>query len=108
MEAPLWNSQITVRFDSNQPGTRWVPNSEIAKQAQPALILDCLSLCCTEALFHLEGVEQCSERDASTCHMSVSAQRVYGEPGTLYARCGGVFGVAAFADRCMDRWMADH
>ena len=39
--------------------------------------------------------------------MSVSAQRVYGEPGTLYARCGGVFGVAAFADRCMDRWMAD-
>ena len=33
--------------------------------------------------------------------------RVYGEPGTLYARCGGVFGVSAFADRCMDRWMAD-
>ena len=36
-----------------------------------------------------------------------SAHRVYGEPGTLYARCGGVFGVAAFADRCMDKWMAD-
>merc|ERR1719473_541282 len=28
-------------------------------------------------------------------------------PKTLYARCGGVFGVAAFVDRCMDAWMAD-
>ena len=37
-----------------------------------------------------------------------SAKRVYGEPGTLYARCGGVFGVAAFVDRCMDLWMADN
>ena len=37
----------------------------------------------------------------------MSAHRLYGEPGTLYARCGGVFGVAAFADRCMDKWMAD-
>jgi len=26
---------------------------------------------------------------------------------SLYARCGGIFGVAAFADRCMDAWMAD-
>ena len=26
---------------------------------------------------------------------------------TLYARCGGIFGVAAFVDRCMDAWMAD-
>eukprot|EP00441_Pelagodinium_beii_P045185 CAMPEP_0197625498 /NCGR_PEP_ID=MMETSP1338-20131121/4848_1 /TAXON_ID=43686 ORGANISM="Pelagodinium beii, Strain RCC1491" /NCGR_SAMPLE_ID=MMETSP1338 /ASSEMBLY_ACC=CAM_ASM_000754 /LENGTH=882 /DNA_ID=CAMNT_0043195925 /DNA_START=65 /DNA_END=2713 /DNA_ORIENTATION=+ len=34
--------------------------------------------------------------------------RLYGEPGTLYARCGGIFGVAAFADRCMDMWMADN
>ena len=34
------------------------------------------------------------------------ARRVYGEPGTLYARCGGVFGVSAFVDRCMDKWMA--
>lgn len=33
--------------------------------------------------------------------------RVYGHPGTVYSKCGGVFGVAAFADRCMDKWMAD-
>merc|ERR1719436_1492827 len=33
--------------------------------------------------------------------------RVYGSLGTLYAKCGGVFGVAAFVDRCMDKWMAD-
>ena len=26
---------------------------------------------------------------------------------SLYERCGGVFGVAAFVDRCMDAWMAD-
>ena len=32
---------------------------------------------------------------------------VYGEPGTLYAKCGGIFGVAGFCDRCMDSWMAD-
>ena len=35
------------------------------------------------------------------------ARRVYGEPGTLYSRCGGVFGIASFVDRCMDLWMAD-
>ena len=39
--------------------------------------------------------------------MSLVARRVYGEPGTLYSRCGGVFGISAFVDRCMDRWMAD-
>jgi hypothetical protein len=33
--------------------------------------------------------------------------RAYGFPGSLYERCGGVFGVAAFVDRCMDAWMAD-
>merc|ERR1719460_1957937 len=33
--------------------------------------------------------------------------RAYGDLGTLYARCGGIFGVAAFVDRCMDGWMAD-
>ena len=38
--------------------------------------------------------------------MSLIARRVYGEPGTLYARCGGVFGISAFVDRCMDKWMA--
>ena len=36
-----------------------------------------------------------------------NAIRIYGEPGTLYARCGGVFGIASFVDRCMDLWMAD-
>lgn len=36
-----------------------------------------------------------------------NAHRVFGEPGTLYARCGGVFGIASFADRCMDKWMGD-
>lgn len=36
-----------------------------------------------------------------------TARLVYGEPGTLYSRCGGVFGISAFVDRCMDRWMAD-
>ena len=36
------------------------------------------------------------------------ALRIYGEPGTLYARCGGVFGVSSFVDRCMDAWMADN
>jgi len=34
-------------------------------------------------------------------------ERIYGEPGTLYARCGGIFGVSAFVDRCMDSWMAN-
>merc|ERR1712110_430862 len=33
--------------------------------------------------------------------------RVHGEQGTLYARCGGIFGVSAFVDRCMDSWMAN-
>jgi len=33
--------------------------------------------------------------------------RVHGNPGTMYAKCGGVFGVASFVDRCMDKWMAD-
>ena len=33
--------------------------------------------------------------------------RAYGLAGSLYARCGGIFGVAAFVDRCMDAWMAD-
>ena len=33
-------------------------------------------------------------------------ERVYGTLGTLYQRCGGVFGVSAFCDRCMDKWMA--
>ena len=35
------------------------------------------------------------------------AERIYGTPGTLYQRCGGVFGVSGFVDRLMDRWMAD-
>ena len=39
--------------------------------------------------------------------MATIANRVYGEPGSLYARCGGVFGISAFVDRCMDLWMAD-
>ena len=33
--------------------------------------------------------------------------RIYGNLGTLYSQCGGVFGVAAFVDRCMDKWMSD-
>ena len=33
--------------------------------------------------------------------------RAYGLAGSLYARCGGIFGVAGFVDRCMDAWMAD-
>lgn len=36
-----------------------------------------------------------------------NSKRIHGEPGTLYARCGGIFGVSSFVDRCMDRWMAD-
>eukprot|EP00933_Yihiella_yeosuensis_P067086 TRINITY_DN716_c0_g1_i1.p1 TRINITY_DN716_c0_g1~~TRINITY_DN716_c0_g1_i1.p1 ORF type:complete len:961 (+),score=185.41 TRINITY_DN716_c0_g1_i1:56-2884(+) len=39
--------------------------------------------------------------------MAMSTKRVYGELGTLYAKCGGVFGVSAFVDKCMDKWMAD-
>ena len=39
--------------------------------------------------------------------MSDLAIRMHGEPGTLYQRCGGVFGVSCFVDRLMDRWMAD-
>jgi hemoglobin len=39
--------------------------------------------------------------------MSAERKRVYGELGTVYAKCGGIFGVSAFADRCMDKWMAD-
>jgi len=37
----------------------------------------------------------------------MDSEHVYGSPGTLYARCGGIFGVSAFVDRCMDKWMAD-
>jgi hemoglobin len=37
----------------------------------------------------------------------MDAQHIYGSPGTLYSRCGGVFGVSAFVDRCMDMWMQD-
>ena len=33
--------------------------------------------------------------------------RAEGTPNYLYARCGGIFGVAGFVDRCMDAWMAD-
>lgn len=36
-----------------------------------------------------------------------SHARVHGEPGSLYARCGGIFGIATFVDLCMDLWMAD-
>jgi hemoglobin len=36
----------------------------------------------------------------------MDSQLIYGSPGTLYARCGGVFGVSSFVDRCMDVWMA--
>ena len=39
--------------------------------------------------------------------MASIARSVYGEPGSVYARRGGVFGISAFVDRCMDRWMAD-
>lgn len=39
--------------------------------------------------------------------MENQRKRIYGDLGTLYARCGGIFGISAFADRCMDRWMAD-
>merc|ERR1711972_34014 len=38
---------------------------------------------------------------------SAEKARVYGERGTLYSRCGGIFGVSAFVDRCMDSWMAN-
>ena len=30
-----------------------------------------------------------------------------GQPKSLYARCGGIFGIAGFVDHCMDAWMAD-
>ena len=50
--------------------------------------------------------------------LEVDKERAYGEPKegvagaigqakSLYHRCGGIFGVAAFVDRCMDAWMAD-
>ena len=35
------------------------------------------------------------------------AARCYGLAGSLYARCGGIFGVASFVDACMDAWMAE-
>ena len=40
--------------------------------------------------------------------MTTTALKISGNPGTLYARCGGVFGISAFVDRCMDLWMADN
>jgi Mg-chelatase subunit ChlD/truncated hemoglobin YjbI len=48
-------------------------------------------------------------RSSSPCACSEEADRVrvYGELGTLYARCGGIFGIAGFVDRCMDKWMVD-
>jgi len=41
------------------------------------------------------------------CGSSNALTRIHGHPGSLYAKCGGVFGVSAFVDRCMDKWMAD-
>ena len=39
--------------------------------------------------------------------MGGSVLRGADEAKSLYARCGGIFGIAAFVDRCMDEWMAD-
>merc|ERR1719316_2040441 len=44
---------------------------------------------------------------AGATHTAPDHDRVYGVSGTLYARCGGIWGVSAFVDRCMDSWMAD-
>jgi hypothetical protein len=44
---------------------------------------------------------------SATGPASAEKARVYGEQGTLYARCGGIFGVSGFVDRCMDSWMAN-
>ena len=41
--------------------------------------------------------------EGSTC----ADELAYGAPGTLYQRCGGIFGVADFVDQLMDAWMAD-
>eukprot|EP00746_Dinoflagellata_sp_MGD_P071615 gnl/MRDRNA2_/MRDRNA2_29147_c0_seq1.p1 gnl/MRDRNA2_/MRDRNA2_29147_c0~~gnl/MRDRNA2_/MRDRNA2_29147_c0_seq1.p1 ORF type:complete len:1311 (-),score=279.25 gnl/MRDRNA2_/MRDRNA2_29147_c0_seq1:370-4302(-) len=53
----------------------------------------------------------CSGMDSVSMQLKASEEqdriRVYGDLGTLYARCGGIFGISAFVDRCMDKWMAD-
>ena len=59
-----------------------------------------------------EGYEQLSQARENAGkevkYVSQLAQeRALGIKGYLYARCGGIFGVAGFVDRCMDNWMAD-
>merc|ERR1719428_269832 len=52
--------------------------------------------------------ESCSTASSDSSQLQEQDRiRVYGDLGTLYARCGGIFGIAAFVDRCMDKWMAD-
>merc|ERR1711977_167029 len=38
---------------------------------------------------------------------AMERKRIYGDLGSLYAQCGGIFGISAFVDRCMDKWMED-
>ena len=66
-------------------------------------------------------LDQAHVKDGSTLHLilvplpnlpslytdAADRARIYGMAGSLYARCGGIFGVAGFVDRCMDAWMAD-
>jgi len=65
---------------------------------------------CPEEVVTETGSEAGSSRVAGS-HAGATEEsdriRVYGEMGTLYARCGGIFGIAGFVDRCMDKWMAD-
>ena len=53
------------------------------------------------------GWNSCMGNGAGEKSEEMGRLRVYGDLGTLYARCGGIFGIAAFMDCCMDKWMAD-
>jgi len=48
-----------------------------------------------------------SSLSTSQSSRSDTLARVYGHPGSLYSKCGGVFGTASFVDRCMEKWMQD-
>jgi hemoglobin len=51
-----------------------------------------------------------ASKEAAVAAVKAKSQahvRAHGQAGTLYARCGGIFGIAGFVDRCMDAWMSD-
>jgi len=50
-------------------------------------------------------VEAWPEKTSSPA--AAESEQINDEPGTLYTLFGGIFGVSAFVERCMDSWMGN-